>query len=296
MTFLDTVDGKLARVTVTSSRVGHVLDHGVDLIHPPLWYIAWGLGLATFAPGDPRAVGRPGHAAVIVVGYVHRAARRGRVSSHRALLDLPVAPLRLVLAPDHRPPQPQPDLAHRRHAARAARSRPGGRRRVDGALDASRCWSASPWPRSSVTPRVGCAPGSSTPTRTRRRAHCRPASSRPRPATDEHRARSLDRSPHWSAGVAAGRVPRQPAQRRQPPPSRPRYARCSTRMPRCGGTTSSPRRTSRPRWRIFARHEIDVVTINGGDGTIQAAMTAVLGERIFESRRSSPCSPPARPA
>lgn len=46
MTFLDTVDGKLARVTVTSSRLGDVLDHGLDLIHPPLWYLAWGLGLA----------------------------------------------------------------------------------------------------------------------------------------------------------------------------------------------------------------------------------------------------------
>lgn len=47
MTFLDTVDGKLARVTVTSSRMGDVLDHGLDLVHPPLWYIAWGLGLAS---------------------------------------------------------------------------------------------------------------------------------------------------------------------------------------------------------------------------------------------------------
>ncbi len=46
MTFLDTVDGKLARVTVTSSRLGDILDHGLDLIHPPLWYLAWGLGLA----------------------------------------------------------------------------------------------------------------------------------------------------------------------------------------------------------------------------------------------------------
>ncbi|GJL49933.1 MAG: hypothetical protein NPIRA01_11600 [Nitrospirales bacterium] len=50
MTFLDTVDGKLARVTVTSSKLGHVLDHGLDIIHPPLWYIAWGLGLAAFTP------------------------------------------------------------------------------------------------------------------------------------------------------------------------------------------------------------------------------------------------------
>ena len=47
MTFLDTVDGKLARVTVTSSRLGDVLDHGLDLIHPPLWYMAWGIGLST---------------------------------------------------------------------------------------------------------------------------------------------------------------------------------------------------------------------------------------------------------
>lgn len=46
MTFLDTVDGKLARVTVTSSRFGDVLDHGLDIIHPPLWYLAWGVGLA----------------------------------------------------------------------------------------------------------------------------------------------------------------------------------------------------------------------------------------------------------
>jgi phosphatidylglycerophosphate synthase len=49
MTFLDTLDGKLARVTVNSSRLGDVLDHGLDLIHPPLWYLAWGLGLSTWA-------------------------------------------------------------------------------------------------------------------------------------------------------------------------------------------------------------------------------------------------------
>ncbi|MCE7913213.1 MAG: CDP-alcohol phosphatidyltransferase family protein [Nitrosomonas sp. PRO4] len=46
MTFLDTVDGKLARVTVTSSRFGDVMDHGLDIIHPPLWYLAWGAGLS----------------------------------------------------------------------------------------------------------------------------------------------------------------------------------------------------------------------------------------------------------
>lgn len=46
MTFLDTVDGKLARVTVTSTRFGDYLDHGIDLLHPPIWYWAWGVGVA----------------------------------------------------------------------------------------------------------------------------------------------------------------------------------------------------------------------------------------------------------
>lgn len=47
MTFLDTVDGKLARTTMTSSKWGDILDHGIDLIHPPFWYVAWALGLST---------------------------------------------------------------------------------------------------------------------------------------------------------------------------------------------------------------------------------------------------------
>ncbi|MEJ8567139.1 CDP-alcohol phosphatidyltransferase family protein [Elongatibacter sediminis] len=46
MTFLDTVDGKLARVTVQSSQFGHLFDHAIDLIHPPFWYVFWGLSLA----------------------------------------------------------------------------------------------------------------------------------------------------------------------------------------------------------------------------------------------------------
>ncbi len=69
MTFLDTVDGKLARVTVTSSRWGNVFDHGIDLIHPPLWYIAWGIGLAL----DPPALAGIALSLlywVIVVGYI----------------------------------------------------------------------------------------------------------------------------------------------------------------------------------------------------------------------------------
>lgn len=51
MVFLDTVDGKLARVTVTSSRWGNVFDHGIDLIHPPFWYWAWWVGIDAVDPG-----------------------------------------------------------------------------------------------------------------------------------------------------------------------------------------------------------------------------------------------------
>ncbi len=69
MTFLDTVDGKLARTTLTSSRFGDIFDHGIDLVHPPFWYAAWALGL--------EAAGHPlppewwwGSLVVIIAGYV----------------------------------------------------------------------------------------------------------------------------------------------------------------------------------------------------------------------------------
>jgi len=68
-TVLDTVDGKLARCTITSSWWGHVLDHGIDLVHPPFWWWAWGAGLSAY--------GKPIEQnlllwilAVIVTGYV----------------------------------------------------------------------------------------------------------------------------------------------------------------------------------------------------------------------------------
>ena len=50
MTFLDTVDGKLARVTVQSSKFGHLYDHLIDLFHPPFWYIYWGMSLTSLDP------------------------------------------------------------------------------------------------------------------------------------------------------------------------------------------------------------------------------------------------------
>lgn len=66
---LDTVDGKLARCTVTSSKWGNVFDHGIDLVHPPFWWYAWGVGLGKVGLGLDNAT----FAAImiaIVVGYV----------------------------------------------------------------------------------------------------------------------------------------------------------------------------------------------------------------------------------
>lgn len=45
MTFLDTVDGKLARVTVSYTRFGNYFDHVADLIFPPIWWWAFMAGL-----------------------------------------------------------------------------------------------------------------------------------------------------------------------------------------------------------------------------------------------------------
>jgi hypothetical protein len=45
---LDTVDGKLARCTITSSKLGNAWDHGIDLVHPPIWWWAWSVGCAAY--------------------------------------------------------------------------------------------------------------------------------------------------------------------------------------------------------------------------------------------------------
>src|SRR3546814_20078779 len=55
MTFLATVDGQLARVTLTATRSGHLFDHGLAVIHPPFWYAAWGSGPAPAARASPGA-------------------------------------------------------------------------------------------------------------------------------------------------------------------------------------------------------------------------------------------------
>ncbi len=76
MTFLDTVDGKLARVTLSSSRIGHVLDHGLDILHPPFWYLAWTMGLLLSPDGGALSADsavaawlRPA-GLITVVGYI----------------------------------------------------------------------------------------------------------------------------------------------------------------------------------------------------------------------------------
>lgn len=68
MTFLDTVDGKLARVTFTSSRIGHVLDHGLDLVHPPFWYLAWVAGLSGSVSID--VIWADPTTSIIIGGYI----------------------------------------------------------------------------------------------------------------------------------------------------------------------------------------------------------------------------------
>ncbi len=68
MTFLDTVDGKLARVTVQSSRLGGALDHGMDILHPPFWYIFWGMSLPHF--DTTLGLDRVDYYWMIVIGYV----------------------------------------------------------------------------------------------------------------------------------------------------------------------------------------------------------------------------------
>jgi len=53
MSVLDSVDGKLARLTLTSSNIGNILDHGLDQVHPPFWYFAFALGLGAQGMEDP---------------------------------------------------------------------------------------------------------------------------------------------------------------------------------------------------------------------------------------------------
>jgi phosphatidylglycerophosphate synthase len=73
---LDTVDGKLARCTGTSSWWGNIFDHGIDLVHPPFWWWAWLHGLGAYGrPLEP--VYAANLLAVIVAGYIAQRAIEG---------------------------------------------------------------------------------------------------------------------------------------------------------------------------------------------------------------------------
>ena len=64
MTFLDTVDGKLARCTLTYTPFGNVFDHGIDLISPPFWWWMWHVGCLKTGAAYPM----PELALALVVG------------------------------------------------------------------------------------------------------------------------------------------------------------------------------------------------------------------------------------
>lgn len=74
MAFLDSVDGKLARVTLTYTKFGDLFDHSIDLVHPPFWWWAWIVGLAAAGHHLP-------HASlalwVILAGYVLQRVEEG---------------------------------------------------------------------------------------------------------------------------------------------------------------------------------------------------------------------------
>ncbi len=55
MSVLDSVDGKLARVTLDWSKFGDFYDHSIDLIHPPFWYWAWMVGVGAAFASHPYA-------------------------------------------------------------------------------------------------------------------------------------------------------------------------------------------------------------------------------------------------
>jgi len=67
MSVLDSVDGKLARLTFTDSWLGNLLDHGLDMVHPPLWYAAWAYGLGL--PGDGWTDSPLGQATIVVTCF-----------------------------------------------------------------------------------------------------------------------------------------------------------------------------------------------------------------------------------
>jgi phosphatidylglycerophosphate synthase len=64
MSILDSVDGKLARLTFRHSGFGEFADHGLDVLHPPLWYMAWAWWL-----GGGEVASAPFQASLWLLGF-----------------------------------------------------------------------------------------------------------------------------------------------------------------------------------------------------------------------------------
>jgi hypothetical protein len=126
MTLLDTVDGKLARVSVASSRVGHVLDHGIDIVHPPFWYVAWGLGL-----GMAQVAGMQVELLCWLVGGQSRAPDRGCVPPVWRLRNMPRGGRSTPGSAGHRAAQSMPRHPDARYRGRPRRPRLHRRGRLD---------------------------------------------------------------------------------------------------------------------------------------------------------------------
>jgi phosphatidylglycerophosphate synthase len=86
---LDTVDGKLARCTITSSKWGNVFDHGIDLVHPPFWWWAWAEGLQYWGQELPRGQFFT-VMAVVVGGYVVQRLIEGVFMRRNAMMHIHV--------------------------------------------------------------------------------------------------------------------------------------------------------------------------------------------------------------
>ncbi len=133
MTFLDTVDGKLARVTVSSTEFGHYFDHTIDSVHPPIWYIAWAWGVAGGLSGISPLI--PLLAAILVFYIGGRFIETFFKNAVAGVLALRVAAVRFVFPSGHGAAESQPDSVDGVLSGGTSGGRAHGRRGLDGAVD-----------------------------------------------------------------------------------------------------------------------------------------------------------------
>ena len=289
MTFLDTVDGKLARVTVTSTRLGNIFDHGIDLVHPPLWYLAWGIGLAL----EPPAIGGVPLSllfGVILAGYIGGRLCEGAFQLlDRAVLDLHVASVRLLVPADRGAAQSEHDHAHREPRSPAGRTW-GCWRSPRGPRCRRRCCSCGCcWPRTRSAPGTPSASWLSEIGADGGRAVAGGARLRPRRT---RRAQGLTgcrvmpalirRTPDAARGCdAAHRRSAQSPQRGESQGRRDPMRRCSTPIRTSPAATCLDPASVTTALREMAERGVDTVAISGGDGTVNAVLNTVFGRSPF---------------